>query len=41
MSNATDDVKAAEQLGTPREGVVQELRNRGYSLITDTLTPTC
>ncbi|MFT4547513.1 MAG: hypothetical protein ACI8XO_001894 [Verrucomicrobiales bacterium] len=41
MSNETDDVKAVEQLGIARDGVVKELRNRGYSLITDTPTPTC
>ena len=41
MSNATDDVKAAEQLGIARGGVVKELRNRGYALITDTPTPFC
>jgi hypothetical protein len=39
MSNTIDDVKAVEQLGIARDGVVKELRNRGYSLITD--TPAC
>ncbi|MDE0858955.1 MAG: hypothetical protein OSA93_02265 [Akkermansiaceae bacterium] len=41
MSNETDDVKAVEQLGIARDGVVKELRTRGYSLITDTPTATC
>ncbi len=39
MSKTTDDGKAVEKLGEARDGVVRELRNRGYSLITD--TPTC
>ena len=41
MSNETDDVKSVEQLGIARDGVVKELSNREYSLITDTPTPTC
>ena len=41
MKNETDDVKTVGQFGIARDGVVKELRNRGYSLITDTPTPTC
>ncbi len=41
MSKTTDDVQTVEKLGEARDGVVKELRSRGYSLITDTSTPTC
>ena len=41
MKEEIDDVKSVAKLGEARDGVVKELRSRGYSLITDTSTPTC
>jgi hypothetical protein len=41
MTNHPNDVQAVAKLGHAGDGVVKERRNRGYSLIADTPTPTC